>query len=47
MLNFFNLTYTCDVEIKINSCYMPIEQEGHIFIDDAKLYLYKSKLMKM
>jgi len=40
MFNFFNLTYTCDVKIKIERCCMQLElQKYHIFIDSAELYL--------
>jgi len=40
MFNFFNLTYTCDVKIKIERCCVQLElQKYHIFIDSAELYL--------
>ena len=38
--NFFYLTYTCDVKIKINRCSMQLElQKCHNFIGSAKRYL--------
>ena len=36
--NFFNVTYTCDVKLKIEHCCMQLElHKCHIFIDTAKL----------
>ena len=40
MFTLFNLTYTCDVEIQLESCGIQLElHRCHNFIDNSKLYL--------